>query len=114
VLRGLQPGTELAGAVVENQRVVAALPVLAVADFLGLEAGQYGVVRMVAAAASEPGGGVAGGDACALCDLVALRIVHAASVVQAADHDRAVDVAFQITGASESQCLEPGRRLPHE
>jgi hypothetical protein len=50
---------------------------------------------VAAALAGEPGAGIAGGGAGALRELVVLRILLPASVVEAADDDRAADVPFE-------------------
>jgi len=96
VFGGLQTCADLLGAVVEYQCVVTALAVLAVADFLGLEAGHHRVVRMVASCPGKPGWRIAGGGSCALGNLIALRVFCAFAVVETTDDDGTVDVAFEV------------------
>ena len=97
VLGGAQFDAGLAGAVVEDELVVAALPALAGAGLLGFEAREAGVVAVgLGAFAGEPGGGVGTGLLAAAADLVALGVGLALAVVDGADDDRAVDVATLI------------------
>ncbi len=87
-----EPG--LAGGVVEDELVVAALPVPAVGELLGFKAGETGAVGMgVGLVAGEEGGGVGAGLEGAGTDLIALGVSVALAVVGGAGDDGAVDVA---------------------
>ncbi|MNK42615.1 hypothetical protein D3C87_613060 [compost metagenome] len=95
-LGGGQAGAALAGGVVEDELVVAPVAALAGAQFLGLDAAEDGVVRVLLGAlafAGEPRGRVAGGLGGARGFLVVLGVDLAGAVVQRGDDHGAVDVA---------------------
>jgi len=84
----------LAGCVVEDELVVAALPGFAGIELLALEAGDAGVMGVGRGfLAGEKGGGIGTGLQGAAGLLVARGVGVAAAVVEGADDDRAVDVA---------------------
>jgi hypothetical protein len=91
---GAEFDARLAGGVVEDELVVAALPGLAGVELLGFEAGEAGAVLMgFGFFAGEEGGGVGAGLHGAAAELVALGVGAALAVVEAADDEGAVDVA---------------------
>jgi hypothetical protein len=84
----------LAGGVVEDELVVTALPVLAVAVLLAFEAGEAGAVGVgFGFLPGEEGGGVGAGLAGGVALLVAGGVGIALAVEGGADDDGAVDVA---------------------
>lgn len=94
VFAGAEFDARLAGRVVEDELVVAALPAAAAVELLAFQARQTGAVTVgVGLLASKQGGGVGAGVHGAAAQLVALGIATALPVIDAANDDRAVDVA---------------------
>lgn len=94
VFAGAEFDARLAGRVVEDELVVAALPAAAAVELLAFQAGQAGAMAMrVGLLAGKQGRGVGAGLHGAAAQLVALGIATALSVIDAANDDRAVDVA---------------------
>jgi hypothetical protein len=88
VLGGAEFDTAFAGRVVEDEMVVATLPVPAGGELLGLEAGEAGLVGvLLIALAGEEGGGVGAGLLGAAAEAVAGGIGLAAAVVGGADDE---------------------------
>ena len=94
ILGGAEFDAGFARGVVEDEMVVATLPVPAGSELLGLEAGEAGLVGVLSIAlAGEEGGGVGAGLLSAAAEAVAGDIGLAATVVGGADDEGAVDVA---------------------
>ncbi len=94
ILGGTEFDAGFARGIVEDEMVVAALPVPAGGELLGLEAGEAGLVGvLLIALAGEEGGGVGAGLLGAAAEAVAGGIGLAAAVVGGADDEGAIDVA---------------------